>query len=332
MLQKEYRFKHILEKRNKEKVYSRYRKIETEAKICDLAFNDQKLITAHDMDLAIYHLDQQNHLQKELIENLHTYLIYAVCFSKCGQWFLTAGYEKIIKLWQKEDNQWKCIQVLNGHKDSVIVLQMTSDEKQLFSRSRDKTIKIWQKQDEIWKCTQSIQATSGIVDSLCISPQENIFSFGCKNNLLIWYNSYQNKWKKYQAIVSAHTQLIESVCFIQNGLQIASGANDIKLWKKSIENQQYRLTQIITPLGNVSLMEYNDYNSLLIVVANKKFVQIWKVDDNANIINQQTIQVEKSDIFQEEDQFYEAICVSQNGQYLALTDNYNDYVDLWKLN
>ncbi|CAD8205502.1 unnamed protein product [Paramecium octaurelia] len=334
MIQKEQqdKFKEFLEKRNKGKLYSRYKQIETEAKICDLAFDDQNLIAAHDVDIAIYHIDQKNQLQSELIENLHSYLLYSICFSKSNNMFFTAGYEKEIKLWQKQDNQWKCIQVLNGHKDSVIILLLNKDENQLFSRSRDKTIKIWQKQDVIWNCVQTIQAPSGIVDSLCISPSGNTLSFGCKNNLFIWYQTNLNKWRKYQAIISAHTQLIESVCFIQDDAQIASGANDIKLWKKCAVNQQYRLTQIISTLGNVSIMEYNNFNSLLIAVTNKKFVQIWKAEDDSNFSHKQTIQVEKSDIFYEETQFYEVVTMSQNGQFLALKDNYNDYVDIWKLN
>ncbi|CAD8115914.1 unnamed protein product [Paramecium sonneborni] len=333
MLQQEQKdkFRELLQRKNQDKLYSRYKRIESEAKICDLSFSGSKLITAQDIDVVIYHFDQEKLIQNETIQNLHKYLIYSVCFSKSGNWFFTAGYETIIKLWEKKDNNWKCSQILNSHKDSVLILLMTTDEKQLFSRSRDKTIKIWGKQDEIWQCQRTIQASSGIVESLCINPQNNMLSFGCKNNLLIWHNTIQNKWRKYQAIVSAHTQLIESVCFISDGSQLASGANDIKLWKIFTDNLQYRLTQVIAPLGNVSIMEFNDKLQFLFAVTNKKFIQIWKVEDYSNLNLQQTIQVQKSEIFYEEDQFYESIGVSENGNYVILKDNYNDYLDIWQL-
>jgi WD40 repeat protein len=73
-----------------------------------------------------------------------------------------------------------------GHKDSVLCIALTKDEKQIISRSRDRTIKIWNFDEEKWSCIRTIPAVSGVVDSLSLNKENNELVFGCKQNLVIW--------------------------------------------------------------------------------------------------------------------------------------------------
>jgi WD40 repeat protein len=71
----------------------------------------------------------------------HADVIYALAFSPDGRVLASAGYDRLIKLWDVADG--KELRVLKDHSDTVYGLAFSPDGKLLVSGSADRAVKVW---------------------------------------------------------------------------------------------------------------------------------------------------------------------------------------------
>jgi hypothetical protein len=71
----------------------------------------------------------------------HADLIYALAFSPDGQVLATAGYDRLIKLWDVAAG--RALRTLKDHSDTVYGLAFSPDGKLLVSASADRAVKVW---------------------------------------------------------------------------------------------------------------------------------------------------------------------------------------------
>lgn len=71
----------------------------------------------------------------------HRDLVYAATMSPDGRWLATAGYDRVIKLWNLADQS--LFGELTGHNGAIFDLSFTPDSASLLSASADQTVKVW---------------------------------------------------------------------------------------------------------------------------------------------------------------------------------------------
>jgi WD40 repeat protein len=71
----------------------------------------------------------------------HRDLIYAAVLSPDGKWLATAGYDRVIKIWNVAEERLHGD--LSGHNGAVFDLCFTPDSASLLSASADQTVKVW---------------------------------------------------------------------------------------------------------------------------------------------------------------------------------------------
>jgi WD40 repeat protein len=79
--------------------------------------------------------------EPERVLHAHGDLIYAMTFRPDGQVLATAGYDRLIKLWDAAGGQE--LRVLKDHSDTVYGLAFSPDGKRLASGSADRAVKVW---------------------------------------------------------------------------------------------------------------------------------------------------------------------------------------------
>ncbi|KAI8379206.1 WD40-repeat-containing domain protein [Radiomyces spectabilis] len=80
------------------------------------------------------------------------------------------------------------INILDGHRGSVLGLTLSDDQQWLFSCSGDGTVRVWD--TETLKCAYLIQSCHDVGDifSIVYSEQSNMFFFGSQNTSIQWYD------------------------------------------------------------------------------------------------------------------------------------------------
>ncbi|CAD8111626.1 unnamed protein product [Paramecium primaurelia] len=130
--------------------------------------------------------------------------INCLLFSKKLNQFISGSDDKTIRIWKQIDkNEWKCIQVLQGHEDWVLCLILTENEKILFSGSRDKTIKKWTKNvdNQQYECTQTLDLHTDAVLGLSINKSEQfLVSSSYDKSIIIWEINESLQIEKKQII------------------------------------------------------------------------------------------------------------------------------------
>ncbi|CAD8210232.1 unnamed protein product [Paramecium octaurelia] len=116
--------------------------------------------------------------------------VNCLLFSKIFNQFISGSDDRTIRIWsQSEKNEWKCIQILQGHEDWVLCLILTEDEQILFSGSRDKTIKKWTKNqdNQTYECTQTLDIHTDAVLSLSLNKSESfLVSSSYDKSIIVW--------------------------------------------------------------------------------------------------------------------------------------------------
>jgi WD40 repeat protein len=71
----------------------------------------------------------------------HTDRVRAICFSPDSKFIVSAGSDKVIRLWNFFNEE--CLTIFRGHRDTIYSLAFSTDGKIIVSCSRDETIKFW---------------------------------------------------------------------------------------------------------------------------------------------------------------------------------------------
>jgi WD40 repeat protein len=154
--------------------------------------------------------------------------VNAVVFHPHGQWFASAGDDKLIILWSLPAGtllkQWKA-------PDKVKALAVSPNGKYLASGGEDNQITVWEVETQ--KPRYTLTGHQGKILDLAFHPTEELLvSASADQTARLWKLTGESL-----GILAGHTGPVNSVTFSHDGLWIATGSDDktIRLWKQEGE-------------------------------------------------------------------------------------------------
>ncbi len=113
----------------------------------------------------------------------HRDLLYDATFSPDGIHFATAGYDRVIKIWNLKSK--KLHQEISVHKGAIFDLEFSPDAKVLASASADETVKLWRVSDGTRLDT--LNQPQGEQRQVAFTPDGNhILSVGRDKRIHLW--------------------------------------------------------------------------------------------------------------------------------------------------
>ena len=149
----------------------------------------------------------------------HDVAVYALKFFPDGKSFVTGSADKLIRLWDTETRE--NIRTLEGHKDSVSVIDCSPDGSTIVSGSPDGGVFIW---DIIGERTRfEILGHTGGIKSIAYTADNRIRACGTglDGKLRIWDAGTSSEL----AILRDHNELTQAVTFSKNSEKILSGGS-----------------------------------------------------------------------------------------------------------
>merc|ERR1712178_100984 len=98
----------------------------------------------------------------------HTHFVSDVVVSSCGQFAVSASWDKTLRLWDLE--RGITTPRFTGHKHDVLSVAFSADNRQIISVGRDKTIKLWNTLGELKWSQEGKNGHSEWVSSVQFSP------------------------------------------------------------------------------------------------------------------------------------------------------------------
>jgi guanine nucleotide-binding protein subunit beta-2-like 1 protein len=159
----------------------------------------------------------------------HNHFVSDVVVSSCGQFAVSASWDKTLRLWDLE--RGITTTRFTGHKHDVLSVAFSADNRQIISAGRDKTIKLWNTLGELKWSQEGKNGHSEWVSSVQFSPTTQnpvIVSGSWDKTLKVWHLSNFGLKNNF----SGHSGYINTVTVSPDGSLAASGGQDGKamLW------------------------------------------------------------------------------------------------------
>lgn len=134
-----------------------------------------------DLTIHLYHPQSSKHPIQRLTG--HQQLINHLSFSPNGQYFLSASFDKKVKLWSREGTFLRTFQ---GHVSRVYRVSWSLDSRYLVSASKDSTVKLWSVKEGN-RCKETLPGHADEVYALDWSPDGRSVATGSKDRTIkIW--------------------------------------------------------------------------------------------------------------------------------------------------
>ncbi len=130
---------------------------------------------------AIYHVEDAK-LETELLG--HRDIMYSAIFSPDEKWVATAGYDRVIKLWDPHTGIE--VRELTGHNGAIYDLAFSPDSKVLVSACADATLKVWNVQSGERLDTLS-QGEGEVMAVEVTADGKTIIACGADHRLRAWH-------------------------------------------------------------------------------------------------------------------------------------------------
>lgn len=239
----------------------------------------QAMVLEHSPDSYLLQL-------KRVIEG-HSDALYAGVLSPDGRILATAGYDRIVMLWNVQDGQ--LLRSLEGHNGSIYDLDFDDTGEILASASADETIKIWrvsngERLDTLGQC--EAEQYSVRFDSL----RQRVLAAGADKRIRAWKIQSREKPSVSPMLYAtfAHEAPITYMELSRDGQFLATAGEDkkVKLWEAND----------LTPLGQLGSIE--DVPSGLVWTQDSQRILlstlsggVWQLDrSNLVITNSSSIQ------------------------------------------
>ncbi|XP_074656464.1 U5 small nuclear ribonucleoprotein 40 kDa protein-like [Tubulanus polymorphus] len=196
--------------------------------------------------------------------------IFCGKFSPDGQYFASAGFDRLIYLWTVY-GECQNLGILKGHSGAVMELQWSTDINTLCTASSDKTVALWDVMTgQRIKRLKGHQTFVNTVNLARRGPQL-ICSGSDDGTVKLW-----DSRKKGEIWTFQNTYQVTSVTFSDTAEQIMSGGidNDIKIWDLRKNSLLYRMRG---HSDTVTGMRLSPDGSYLLTTAMDNTVRIWDV-------------------------------------------------------
>jgi WD40 repeat protein len=177
--------------------------------------------------------------EQQSVTNVSKDLIYALAFSPDGKKFATAGYDRMIRVWdtgtlaRTKDSQAtelaKPELILKDHSDTIYALSWSPDGTLLASGSADRSIKVWEA--TTGKRLYTLGDPTDWVYSLAWSPdKKHLAASGVDKTLRIW--EADKDGGKLMLAAFAHEKPVWRVAYTADGTHLYTAGEDriIKMW------------------------------------------------------------------------------------------------------
>ena len=164
-------------------------------------------------------------LDETCIQALRGYEKAKVVFSPNGQLLASWSSDGIVRLWDTQT--CKCLSVLGGHPNSVLVVAFSPDSERVALGSSDCTIQLWDAQSGDY-CSY-LQGHSSSVKTVIFSPNGQLVASGSDDGTVrLWYTQTY----KCHSVLEGHSSSVITVVFSPNSRLVASGSIDhtVRLW------------------------------------------------------------------------------------------------------
>lgn len=163
----------------------------------------------------------------------HSDSVFAVAFSPDGKRLATAGYDRVIRIWDMElrdaKSQPVSIATLAGHEGTVLSLTFSADGAFLYSGSKDESVRVWSvKQGRL---QVMLRPEIGVVRSLSAQQFEDDIRIGGEGGWSLW----SIHGGDLATLLWNGGATIGSIAFDPSGDLLAAGGDDgrVRIWDRS---------------------------------------------------------------------------------------------------
>ncbi|KAK9280931.1 hypothetical protein L1049_003822 [Liquidambar formosana] len=234
--------------------------------------SDGKLLASagHDKKAVLWNMET---LQTESTSEEHQCLITDIRFRPNSSQFLTASFDKSVRLWDASDPSY-CLQAYTGHSSPVMSLDFHPKKTDLFCFCDEKNeIRYW----NINPFSLS-RMSKGATAQLRFQPRIGQFLAAASDKVVSIFDvEHDRKIHTFQG----HLDLVHSVCWDVNGDYLASVSQDsVKIW--SIASGE--CTHELSSNGNQfhSCVFHPSYSTLL-VIGGISSLELWNIAENKSM-------------------------------------------------
>ena len=222
--------------------------------------NDQVAVGCSNGKMQVYNISNAS---KNIDINAHTGFVWTVAYSPDGNYLITGGSDKKVKIWTKTG---AAMRTLDGHTDAVYQVKVSNDGQYIVSCSADNTIRIWNFSDG--KLLRTISQHKKAVKGVAISPDGSKIASASEDSSAFIFDFTTGK--VLDTILLKDSSSVNAIAWSPDGGKIATGnANsDISIWDlgenhhSNINSNTNTLNVLISPIPAMNEITLFTNNSI----------------------------------------------------------------------